>query len=102
MPFLPGRAVELGITAEDLIVAEEEDIVSSPRRLPVVDSDGDVTKAMVSTRNEQSRAKYKEVPKGFQELFFHKRLPSRKQPSLVHGTALPRVDVHTAEIFKFR
>ena len=70
MPILPGRAVELGITAEDLIVAEEEDVVSSPRRLPVVDSDSDVTKAMVSTRNEQSRARYKEVPKGFQELFF--------------------------------
>ena len=69
MLFLPGRAVELGITAEDLIVAEEEDIVSSPRRLPVVDSDSDVTKAMVSTRNELSRARYKEVPKGFREFF---------------------------------
>lgn len=42
------RAVELGITAEDLIMAEEQEVVSSPRRpLPVVDSDSEVTKALV-------------------------------------------------------
>ena len=42
------RAVELGITAEDLIMAEEQEVVSSLRRpLPVVDSDSEVTKAMV-------------------------------------------------------
>jgi len=41
------RAVELGITAEDLIMAEEQDVVSSPRRLPVVDSDSEVTKTLV-------------------------------------------------------
>ena len=39
--------MELGITAEDLIMAEEQDVVSSPRRLPVVDSDSEVTKALV-------------------------------------------------------
>lgn len=39
--------MELGITAEDLITAEEQDVVSSPRRLPVVDSDSEVTKALV-------------------------------------------------------
>lgn len=43
------RAVELGITAEDLIMAEEQEVVSSPRRLPVVDSDSEVTKALVCT-----------------------------------------------------
>lgn len=59
------RAVELGITAEDLIVAEEEDVVSSPRRLPVVDSDSDVTKAMNQRlegeveKNEKQIEKYK-------------------------------------------
>lgn len=42
------RAVELGITAEDLIIAEEQEDVSSPRRpLPAVDSDGEVTRALV-------------------------------------------------------
>ena len=42
------RAVELGITAEDLIMAEEENVVSSPRRLPhAADSDSEVTKAVV-------------------------------------------------------
>ena len=42
------RAVELGITAEDLIIAEEQEVVSSPRRpLPAVDSDGEVTRALV-------------------------------------------------------
>ena len=47
MPFF-FRAVELGITAEDLIMAEEQEVVSSPRRpLPVVDSDSEVTKALV-------------------------------------------------------
>ena len=45
--FFYSRAVELGITAEDLIVAEEQEEVSSPRRLPVMDSDSDVTKALV-------------------------------------------------------
>ena len=39
--------MELGITAEDLIMAEEQDVVSSPRRLPVVNSDSEVTKALV-------------------------------------------------------
>ena len=39
--------MELGITAEDLIMAEEQDVVSSSRRLPVVDSDSEVTKALV-------------------------------------------------------
>ncbi|PFX18289.1 Centrosomal protein of 290 kDa [Stylophora pistillata] len=59
------RAVELGITAEDLIVAEEEDVVSSPRRLPVVDSDGEVTKALNQRlegeveKNEKQIEKYK-------------------------------------------
>lgn len=42
------RAVELGITAEDLIMAEEGEVVSSSRRpFPVVDSDSEVTKALV-------------------------------------------------------
>ena len=54
--FTLDRAVELGITAEDLIVAEEVDVVSSPRRLPVVDSDSEVTKALVGTRNRKYQA----------------------------------------------
>jgi len=59
------RAVELGITAEDLIMAEEQDVVSSPRRLPVVDSDSEVTKALnkrlegEAEKNEQQIEKYK-------------------------------------------
>ncbi|XP_067036192.1 centrosomal protein of 290 kDa-like [Acropora muricata] len=40
-------AVELGRTAEDLIMAEEENVVSVPRRLPhAADSDSEVTKAV--------------------------------------------------------
>ncbi|XP_078353733.1 centrosomal protein of 290 kDa-like [Oculina patagonica] len=59
------RAVELGITAEDLIMAEEQEVVSSPRRLPVVDSDSEVTKALNKKlegeveKNEQQIEKFK-------------------------------------------
>ena len=42
------RAVELGITAEDLIIAEEQEVVSSPKRpLAAVDSDSEVNRALV-------------------------------------------------------
>ncbi|KAM7435378.1 hypothetical protein ABFA07_014699 [Porites harrisoni] len=60
------RAVELGITAEDLIIAEEQEDVSSPRRpLPAVDSDSEVTRALNKRlegeveKNEQQIENYK-------------------------------------------
>lgn len=60
------RAVELGITAEDLIMTEGEDVESSPRRLPrVVVSDSDTTIALNKRlegeveKNEQQIEKYR-------------------------------------------
>ena len=53
------RAVELGITAEDLIMAEEENVVSAPRRLPhATDSDSEVTKAVVGWISNPHRLQY--------------------------------------------
>ena len=53
------RAVELGITAEDLIMAEEENVVSAPRRLPhAADSDSEVTKAVVGWISNPHRLQY--------------------------------------------
>jgi len=58
------RAVELGITAEDLIMAEEENVVSAPRRLPhAADSDSEVTKAVNKRLEEEVEKSEQQIEK---------------------------------------